>query len=245
MMTAKVKSEVLREIIDIVSTLVDEAKFNITKDDINLKVVDTAHVAMLELTINRDAFDEFKIEPIQIGIDMDKVKEVLKLARLGESIDIKIDDNKNRLMLGVGNVTRWMSLVDIGGISDPKVPNLNLPAKVTVKIEELRQGIRASESVSDHITLKANPEGFEIVSEGETDSVNLKLSKDLLERIECKEPVKSMFPLDYFSNMIKSLSTSSMVTLNLGNDYPVKMEFEMGGGKGKGMYLLAPRVESE
>lgn len=244
-MTAKVKSEVLREVIDIVSTLVDEAKFNITKDGLTLKVVDTAHVAMLELTMSKDAFEEFKLDPIQVGIDIDKVKEVLKLARPGETIDIKLDENKNRLMLGVGNVTRWMQLVDTGGISDPKVPNLNLPVKVSVKIDELKQGIRASESVSDHITLKANPDGFEIVSEGETDSVNLKLSKDLLERIECKEPVKSMFPLDYFSNMVKSISTSQNVTLLLGNDYPVKMEFEMSGGKGKGMYLLAPRVESE
>jgi len=208
-------------------------------------VVDTAHVAMLELSLASDAFEEFKFEPTQIGIDIDKVKEVLKLARTGEGIDVKLDSTKNRLMLGVGNVTRWMSLVDTAGLSDPKVPNLNLPVKVTVKIEELRQGIRASESVSDHITLKANPDGFEIISEGETDSVNLKLSKDLLERIECKEPVKSMFPLDYFSNMIKSISTAQSVTLYLGNDYPVKMEFEIASGKGKGMYLLAPRVESE
>lgn len=244
-MTGKVKSEVLKEVVDIVSTLVDEAKFNITKDAIILKVVDTAHVAMLEMTINKDAFEEYKFDQLQIGIDMDKVKEVLKLARPGEIIDMKVDETKNRLMLGVGNVTRWMSLVDIGGMSDPKVPNLNLPAKISVKIDELRQGIRASESVSDHITLKANPDGFEIVSEGETDSVNLKLPKDLLERIECKEPVKSMFPLDYFSNMVKSISTSQIVTLLLGNDYPVKMEFEMASGKGKGMYLLAPRVESE
>ena len=245
MMSAKVKSEVLREIIDVVSTLADEAKFNITKDGINLKVVDTAHVAMLELSMSSDAFDEFKLEPIQIGIDIDKVKEVLKLARAGETIDLKIDDNKNKMMLGVGNVTRWMSLVDTGGMSDPKVPNLNLPVKISVKIEELRQGIRASESVSDHLTLKANPDGFEIVSEGETDSVNLKLSKDLLESIECKEPVKSMFPLDYFSNMIRSISTAQNVILYLGNDYPVKMEFGLAGGKGKAVYLLAPRVESE
>lgn len=245
MMNAKIKSEVLREVIDVVSTLVDEAKFTINKDGLNLKVVDTAHVAMLEMAISKDVFDEFKLDPIQVGVDIDKVREVLKLARAGETIDLKIDNTKNRLMLGVGNVTRWMSLVDTGGMSDPKVPNLNLPAKISVKTEELRQGIRASESVSDHISLKANSEGFEIISEGETDSVNLKLSKDLLERIECKEPVKSMFPLDYFSNMIKSITSAPSVTLYMGNDYPVKIEFEIAGGKGKGTYLLAPRVETE
>lgn len=244
-MSAKISSDTLRETIEIISTLVDEAKFTISKDDIGLKVVDTAHVAMLELSLSKEAFEEYKFTPMQIGVDIDKIKEVLKLAHPGDVIDLKIDESKNKLIIGVGNVTRVMSLVDTGSISDPKVPNLTLPAKITVKTDELRQGIKASESVSDHITLKASPEGFEIVSEGETDSVNLKLPKDLLERIECKEPVKSMFPLDYFSNIVKSLSTSKSVTLYLGNDYPVKMEFELSAGKGRGTYLLAPRVESD
>ena len=64
-----------------------------------------------------------------------------------------------------------MNLVDTTGMSDPKVPNLTLPAKVAVNFEELQKGIKAAESISDHIALTATPEGFEMVSEGDTDSV--------------------------------------------------------------------------
>ncbi len=57
--------------------------------------------------------------------------------------------------------------------------------------------------------------------------------------------MRSLFPLDYFSNMVKSIGSAQSVTLYLGSDYPVKMEFKIAGGKGEVRYLLAPRIESE
>ena len=60
MFNAKVKSEVLKGIIDVTSPLVNEVKFNITPKGIFLRAVDPAHVAMVDLEIKSDAFDEYK-----------------------------------------------------------------------------------------------------------------------------------------------------------------------------------------
>ena len=245
MFEAKVKSDVLREVIDVVSTLVDEAKFSAGKEALVVKAVAPAHVAMVDLTLDRSAFEAYKADDVELGLDMDKMREVLKLSRAGEVLALTHEEDKNRLVAYVGNITRRMSLVDTAGMSDPKVPTLNLPARVKVRTEELRQGIRASESVSDHIALIATPDGFEILSEGDTDSANLKLPKDMLDELACKEKVRSLFPLDYFSNMIKAISTAPTVTMYMGNDYPVRLEFDIAGGKGQVKYLLAPRIESE
>jgi proliferating cell nuclear antigen len=241
----KVKADVLKEVVDVVSTLVDEAKFNVGKDAITVKAVDPAHVAMVDLTLDRSAFETYKADEGELGVDMDKMKEILRLAKGGETISMAHDENKNRLVVTVGNTTRRMALVDTAGMSDPKVPSLNLPAKLVVRTDELRQAIRASESISDHIALKVSPEGFEIVSEGDTDNVSHVVPKDLLEELQVKEPVRSLFPLDYFSNMVKAISSAQTVTLYLGSDYPVKMEFKIAGGKGEVKYLLAPRIESD
>ncbi len=244
MFDAKVKSDVLKELVDVVATLVDEAKVNAGKDGLSVKAVDPAHVAMVDLMLDRAAFESYKADDVELGIDMDKMKEVLKLSRAGEVLSIAHEEDKNRLVVHVGNITRRMSLVDTAGMSDPKVPNLSLPAKIKVRTEELRQGIRASESVSDHVALIATPDGFEIVSEGDTDSANLKLPKDMLDELVCKEKVRSLFPLDYFANMIKAIGSAPTVTMHMGNDYPVRMEFDIAGGKGQVKYLLAPRIES-
>lgn len=245
MFSSKIKSEVLREITDVISTLVDEAKFNLAADAVAVRAVDPAHVAMVDMEIQKGAFEEYKADQGELGIDLDKVKEVLRLAKAGDVISLDHDEDRNRLVCHVGNITRHMSLVDTAGMSDPKVPNLDLPAKIVVRTDELRQGIKASESVSDHIALIASSDGFEMVSEGDADTVRLDLPKDLLDELQCKEKVRSLFPLDYFSNMVKAISSAPTVKIFLGNDYPVRMEFDLAGEKGRATYLLAPRIESD
>ncbi len=245
MFKARIRMEVLREMVEVISTLVSEVKLGISKDGIDVKAVDPSHVAMLVLKLNKNAFEEFTGEPTEIGVDVEKMKEVLRLCKPGDTLDLQYDGGKNRLVLHVGKVTRHMSVVDPAGITDPKVPNVAPPGVAVVRTEELRQGIRGSESISDHVTITLDPESFTMHSEGETDRVDLKLPKESLKRLDAKESVKSMYPLDFFSNMVKSITSSEEVTLHVGNEYPLKIEFQVAGGKGEGRFLLAPRVEED
>jgi len=243
MFKAEIKADTLKEMIRVISTLIDEAKFQVGPEGLKIKAVDPAHVA--DLSLSAEAFESYQADEMEIGVDIDKLNEVVKLSGGQDIIAIRYDEEKNRLVIKTGNITRRMALVDTAGMSDPKIPNLNLPAKVVLKASELTQGIKASESISDHLSLIVNPEGFELSSQGDQDSVNLKLHKDLLEDLEAKETAKSLFSLDYFANMIKSVGQSESVTLFMGSDYPVKMEFLFADGKGEVVYLLAPRIESE
>jgi proliferating cell nuclear antigen len=245
MFKARLKMEVLRELVEVISTLVTEVKLTVSKDGIDVKAVDPSHVAMLVLKLNKGAFEEFTGEPTEMGVDVEKLKEVLRLSKVGDVLDLQYDGGKNRLVVKVGKVTRHMSIIDPAGITDPKVPNVTPPGVVVVKMEELRQGIRGSESISDHVTLTLDPEGFTMHSEGETDRVDMRLLKEGLSKLEVKEPVKSMYPLDFFSSMVKSITTSEDVTLHVGNEYPLKIDFTIADGKGEGRFLLAPRVEEE
>jgi proliferating cell nuclear antigen len=245
MFKARIRMEVLREMVEVISTLVSEVKLSISKDGIEVKAVDPSHVAMLVLKLNKNAFEEFTGEPTEIGVDVEKLKEVLRLSKPGDILDLQYDGGKNRLVLHVGKVTRHMSIVDPAGITDPKVPNVTPPGVAVVRTEELRQGIRGSESISDHVTITLEANSFTMHSEGETDRVDLQLPKESLKRLEAKEPVKSMYPLDFFSNMVKSITSSDEVTLYVGNEYPLKIEFQVSGGKGEGRFLLAPRVEED
>jgi len=244
MFQAKARADTLKEVVNVVSTLVDEAKFIINGEGLSLRAVDPAHIAMVDLSLAKDAFEDFKAEDAEIGLDIDKLSQFLKLARGDDIVDMKHDEEKRRLNIVVGDITRRMSLIDTTGMSDPKVPSLNLPAKVTVKVDDLVQGIKASETVSDHIALTVTPEAFEMTCEGDMDQVNWKKAKKDLEELESPSSVRSLFPLEYFANMLKAVPSGSSVTMHLGNDYPVRVEFKIAGGKGEVRYLLAPRIES-
>ena len=244
MFQAKARADTLKEVVNVVSTLVDEVKFSVTSEGLVLRAVDPAHIAMVDMSISKDAFEEFKADETEIGIDIDKLSQFLKLARGDDVIDLKHDEDKRRLNIVVGDITRRMSLIDTTGMSDPKVPNLELPAKLTVNVDDLVQGIKASETVSDHIALIATPESFEMTCEGDMDQVNWRKAKKDMESLETPSSVRSLFPLEYFSNMLKAVPSGSAVTMHLGNDYPVRVEFKIANGKGEVRYLLAPRIES-
>ncbi|MCL2143034.1 MAG: proliferating cell nuclear antigen (pcna) [Methanomassiliicoccaceae archaeon] len=245
MFKAEIKSDTLKGIVNVISTLVDEAKFSISEEGVNLKAVDPAHVAMVDLTVSKGAFESFSADSVEMGVDLDKMKEMLKLAGSGDIIAMEQDESQGRLVIRVGNITRRMNLVDTAGMNDPKVPQLSLPANVDVAVSELQRGMKAAESVSDHIALSADSESFELFCEGDTDSVSLKLDKTKLSGITATSKVRSLFPLDYFSNLVKAIPSDTIVKISLGSDYPVKLSFSFADGNGNVGYLLAPRIEND
>lgn len=244
MFKARIKAESLKDMIDVASILVDEAKFRMTPDGIYLRSVDPAHVGMIDMRLGKKAFEEYEAEEMELGIDLEKLSDLMKLASSQDIIELNHSEKENRLIIKINNLTRRMSLIDPSGITDPKMPSLDLPAEVVIKPSELMRGIRASEAVSDHLTLAANSERFELSAEGDTDTVNLTLPKEMLPSLNCPEEVKSLFSLDYFSDMVKTIKSEGII-IHLGNDFPVKMEFDIAEGEGHVMYLLAPRIESE
>ena len=245
MFNAKIKSDVIKGIIDVTSPLVNEAKFNVTSKGLTLRAVDPAHVAMVDLELKSSAFEEYKADDMELGIDLDKLSGIMKLATAEDLVSLEYNEESNRLVVKIGNLVRRMGLIDTAGMPDSKVPHLELPAKAIVRASELSKGVRASEAVSDHLALSIDKDSFELFAEGDTDTVNLKLPKSLLVELHAPGKFKSLFSIDYFSNMIKPVRSDDTITINLGNDNPIRVDFDIADKNGHVTYLLAPRIESE
>jgi proliferating cell nuclear antigen len=56
---------------------------------------------------------------------------------------------------------------------------------------------------------------------------------------------RSLFSIDYFSNMIKPVKGEDTITIQMGSDNPIRVDFDIADKKGHVTYLLAPRIESE
>ncbi len=244
MFKGKIKADSLKGVVEATSILVDEVKLHITSDGIFARAVDPAHVGMIDFKLLVGAFEEYEVdEESEVGIDLDKIQGILKLASAEDTVSLSHGEEE-RLVIEIGNLTRKIGLLDTSTMPDTKIPSLELPVEIVVKTGELYKGIKASEAITDHIVLLSDPEGFELSAEGDTDTVKLKIPKSQLSSLKCNEQVKSMFALDYFSDMVKSVK-SDEITLYLGGDYPVKMIFQIAEGNGEVMYLLAPRIESD
>jgi len=245
MLQGKVKADFMKTIVDATAILVDEAKFKFDSDGMYGRMVDPAHVGMIDFKMKKEAFDEYECkEEAEIGVDLEKLKSILRIAASEDIVDLVYEKDEGRLKVRIGNLTRKIGLLDTSEMPDTKIPSLELPAEIVISTGELYKAIRAAEAVADHVVLMADNESFQIVAQGDTDSVEMKLEKEQLYSLKCNEQVKSMFPLDYLSDMVKvAKGKSEEVTINLGTNYPVKLTFEVAGGYIKIMYLLAPRIE--
>ena len=244
MFRAEIKSETLKGMVTLMSILVDEVKFTVDKDGMNFKAVDAAHIAMMSLDIGAGAFESYSADPCEIGLDLDKVKGVLKLAGPGDTIVLEQDEAHGRLVVRIKNITRRMNMIDASSIPDVRLPHPELSGKVDLPVDQLQFGIKVSDTISDHIALRINEEGFELSCEGETDSVNLKVPASELTMV-VENPVCSVFPQDYFANLVKAIPAGTLVTIELDNDRPLAISFKLADGNIDSRYLLAPRIESD
>ncbi len=243
MLEISVKQETLREVVELLSSVVSEAKITITSDGIKAKVVDPSHVMMLTLDLNKAALEAFQapIGEENIGLDVEKLKAVLRLSKPGSIL--RLSEQKSRIAITFGNFNRQMAVIDPTGLPDTKVPSVTPPTTIAVKVEDLLQAIRGSEAITDHAELSVDPEkGFTVKAKGENDIVELTIPKVGLSMFDAKEAVSSLFPLDMFASMVKAIP-STEIRLGLGNAYPLRVEFDFAEGNGKGVFLLAPRVE--
>lgn len=251
MFKARIKADNLKEFIGTVGSLVDEAKLNVNEDGMQIKAVDPSHVAMIEANLIKSAFDSYETDVAEMGIDVDKFKTVLTVAGKEDMVSLEKDDKLNRLVVNIGNLTRAMPLLDTSGMPDPKVPSLDLPAFVSVSVEEISQGLKASKSVSDHIALSTTKDSFRLVCEGDNQNrVDLTLGKEQLEKLVSPEETTSLFSLEYFALMVNSLPPDRILHINLGTDLPVKVDADLAiedltGAQGNVKFLLAPRIDRE
>ena len=151
------------------------------------------------------------------------------------------------MTIQAGGLQYTLSLIDPASIrKEPDLPDLDLPAKVVIEGRNLDQGIKAADMVSDHIALGVDPESqtFYIRAKGDTDNVQLELKQDEVISLQ-PSLAHSLFSLDYFKDMNKAIPKSTPVTLSMGEEYPIQINFPIADGNGQVTYLLAPRIQSD
>jgi proliferating cell nuclear antigen len=259
--------DVLKQFVSELSVLVDEAKivFSVI-DGLRSKVVDPAHIAMVDTGIALEMLETFDWMPkavtvqedgyvTEFGIDVDKVASYLKSLKLKDTmLKISVDFEKRKMKVDAPTGQRVMSLIDTTGMSDPKIPTLNLPFKIEVKDPKTFRGlIRQASEISDHIALSYDSvaNAMWLDCESDMDRLHAQVDGDILEtgystreritptgeteRYQTKD-CRSLFPLQYVADFVKAIP--STFTLEIGNDYPLKLQY------GRTTYLLAPRIES-
>jgi len=246
MFKAIISAATLRTTLDAVSVLVDECKIHLNEEGLAIRAVDPANVGMVDLELASDAFESYEADGGLIGVNLSRLEDIAGMADAGQLIQLELDEETRKLHIQIDGLEYTLALIDPDSIrQEPDLPDLDLPAQVVVEGADLDRAVRAADMVSDHIALGVDEadELFYIDAEGDTDDVHLELDRDDLIDLEAG-PAHSLFSLDYLKDMNKAIPKDAEVTAELGEEFPVKLHFDLAEGKGSVTYMLAPRIQS-
>ncbi len=247
MFKAIVSAETLQETLDSVSVLVDECKIRLEETEVSIRAVDPANVGMVDLTLDADAFESYQADGGIIGVDLTRLENIAGMADKGQLVELELDEQTRKLEIRIDGLEYTLALIDPDSIrQEPDIPDLDLPAEISLAGGEIDRAVTAAEMVSDHIALgvDAETEVFYVDAEGDTDDVHVEMTADDLIGLE-SGPAHSLFSLDYLADMNKAIPKDAEVTVELGEEFPVKMHFNIAEGNGRVTYMLAPRIQND
>lgn len=241
-------STYLKDSITVISELVHEARFKLTKEGIELIAMDPANVAMVVYKLLSSAFTEYELDKeTEIAINLANLKQILRRAKANDIVSLESgSDNKLKITLKGKSVRVFsLPLIDIEE-SEQKVPNLSFPVVISTASHVLNDAIDDADIVAESVTFAAEPEKMIISAEGDLSKASIDIQADELTKItsDTKAAVKAKYSIEYLKKMILGAKLADEVSINFNQDYPLKLEYKVVD-KVLLSFILAPRVEND
>ena len=246
MLEAKIEKKILKEAIETIVSVTDEARLQITEDGFCLKAVDVASVAICDFSLQKDAFVQYTIdEPKTVGMDFAKLLDMISVGG-EEEVELKMD-GADKLKIKNGSLSYALSLPDVSLLrKEPNIPDLEFSTKVEISTEDVKRAIRAARELGDAIVFGVEDDKFFIEAENEMDKMRMQLMKEqLVSLVTGEQPIKSKFSTDYLSDISKGFGAVESVKIGIGKDSPLSIGFRIANDLGKVGYLIAPIIDTE
>jgi proliferating cell nuclear antigen len=235
----------LKESIAVISELVNEARFKITKDAVELIAMDPANVAMVIFKLLSSAFVEYDVkQETELSINLDNLKMIMRRVTPKDMVTLELADSKLKIVLK-GDVKRTFDIPILElEEKDQKVPELKFPVSIEMNAAMLEQAIEDADLVAESVVFNADSDSFNVAAEGDLSKALIEMKKDDSTKISAKEKAKARYSIEYLKKIIKGSKLAETASIKFSTDYPLKVEYKVVD-KLLLAFILAPRVENE
>jgi hypothetical protein len=261
---ARVSAGLLEALVRYASVLSDKVYMEVTRDGVVSCVADQYHVSIVETEIPDNAFAHYRPVPGWVGFDAPPVRRFLAtiISRTATGNALDTDPFRNQLSPAEDDTVVWrmddeLSLTALGRnlsmpmldmtsplkqLLTPVARNWPLVVEARVRAESLKQAVEHCESLSKAVVIEPDSYGFMITSKVGSD---FKYSLRAGMRWKGDHfPARSAFDLAFVSRMVKEIPDGLEVTVGLGNNYPLLMEWYIGKYV-KTCFAVSPLVDKQ
>ena len=248
MLRVTASTSLMREIVDILSVLTEEAKMSWGEKGLTIKVVDGSHVALLSATISDACFETYEVEPVEIGLELGKLRDLLTLAGPSDLVEIDYDDAVGAVNVRVGEVHRILRGLDTGTMQDPQLPVLDFDSNAAISSEKFSRALRAAKFVGEIVDLKLDSKEMRISVQVEAgEGVNVHFEAGELSELVCPSETRGSYSLQFLDPLTRKLAAglAQDVRVRFQDKYPLRLDWTSNDGGASWTYFLAPRVTND
>jgi len=248
MLRVTAKQQLMREIVDLLSVLTEEAKLCWGENGLSTTVVDGSHVALMSVTIADACFETYEVEPVEIGLELGKLRDLLTLAGPNDLVEIDYDGATGAINVRVGEVHRILRGLDTSSMAEPRMPELKFDCRAKLSAERLSRALRAAKFVGElvDLSLDKNQMTFSVTVEA-GEAVNVRFDAGEMSELIAPKPTQSTYSLQFLEPLSRKLASglTDEVSLEFQDRYPLRLTWSSNDGGAAWSYFLAPRVSNE
>lgn len=233
---------ILKDCFETVGKIIDEIILECDSEGMRLRALDRSHITFVEMDLKGSLFDEYKCEkPEKIVVDSTELTKILKRCNSKDILRLETDDSYLILKFE-GDSSRTFKLALIDNEYESAVPpSIEHPVSVPIPTNILEEILKDMELFGETLSFTVDEDYLICNGTSELGDSETKY----LHGEHVKEVVRSVFNIAKIKDMLTAKKLSKLVTLKLGNDMPLIMNFNISNGEGKLEFLLAPRLEMD
>ena len=218
--------------------------------------MDSSHVSLVTLSLRKEGFSHFRCDSnMTMGLKIGSVSRILKCADGSDTITLKAEEDGDTLSFVFENEKAdrisdfELKLIDLDA-DHLDIPEEECDATIRMPSGEFQRLCRDLNVLGDACSISVTKEGVRFSVEGDDGKGSVTLrpndSADDKENIKIvmNQVIEQKFALRYLTMFTKATSLSSHVTMELANDRPLKIEYEIEG-MGSLCFYLAPKMDDE
>lgn len=234
-----------KESINLISNLVNEARFKISTDAIELVAMDPANVAMVIFKMFSSGFTEYDVkEETEIAVNLSNLNQILRRVKSNDILSFELVDNKLGIKLAGDNSRTFnLPLIELEE-KEQKVPNLKFLVSILMPSDVLINAVEDVDIVAESAFFEAEQGKFILSAEGDLSQAKIEITEGEDTKIEASEKTIAKYSIEYLKKMIGGSKLSERVGIQFKKDYPLKLDFKVMDNLSL-EFILAPRVETE
>jgi len=206
------ETKLIKEPITIISDLVNEAKFKIKKDSMEMIAMDPANVAMVVFRLLSSSFVEYTVkEETVVSINLNNFKQVLRRIKGNDNLMLEVAENKLKITLSGSTIrTFFLPLIELEE-KEQKVPDLKFKTTITCPSTMLNDAIEDVEIVAESVSFQAEDKKFIVSASGDSSKAMVEIKAEEGIVIKTEEKVKAKYSIEYLKKMIQASKISGQV----------------------------------